>query len=380
MKGFGWAAAAAADHEAATAAASSRSRLRHFLDTYRGYVIPSFRIVEKMNRWFIFSAILIALSILGLAAVRINLSIDFEGGTLLAYPLRAEVTVDDIQATLAEAGVEQAEVQLVTDREGESVVIRTVSIPGDEGSPLREALADQAGVTVGDVSSETVGPTWGSEVSRTALRGLIIVLLLIGIYIAFRFQPAMALGAMVALVHDVVITGGIYALTAREVTPETVIAVLTILGFSLYDTVVIYDKIQENTESPALMARMSYADVVNLSLNQTIMRSVNTSLVVLLPIASLLLFGGDTLKDFAFAMFVGTTIGAYSSIFIAAPVLVLLRRRSADRAPSPVPRSARQAVVAAAAAEGAVAARTPASSPRPRPKGKGRPQPKRKRR
>jgi protein-export membrane protein SecD/preprotein translocase SecF subunit len=379
MKGFGLAAAAAMDHDAA-ADEAGRSMLRHFMDTYRGYIVPNFRIVERMKRWFIFSGVLIVLSLIGLAAVRINLSIDFEGGTLLTYPLRSEATVEDIQATLEDAGVERAEVQIVTDREGESVVIRGEAIPDEEGSTLRGSLAEQAGVALDDVSSETVGPTWGSEVSRTALRGLIVVLVLIGAYIAFRFQPAMALGAMIALVHDVVITGGIYALTAREVTPETVIAVLTILGFSLYDTVVIYDKIQENTESPALMARMSYADVVNLSLNQTLMRSVNTSLVVLLPIASLLLFGGDTLKDFAFAMFVGVTIGAYSSVFIAAPVLVLIRRRSADTSPSPVPRSSRQAVAAAAAAEGAVASVPPSGAPRPRPKGKRRPQPKRKRR
>ena len=134
----------------------------------------------------------------------------------------------------------------------------------------------------------------------------------------------MAIGAMVALVHDVIITAGIYALSGREVTPETVIAILTILGFSLYDTVVIYDKIKENTESPALTARLGYTGVVDLSLNQTLMRSVNTSLVVLLPILSLLLFGGDTLKDFAFAMFIGVATGAYSSIFVAAPVLTIV--------------------------------------------------------
>ena len=137
---------------------------------------------------------------------------------------------------------------------------------------------------------------------------------------------------MVALVHDVVITAGIYALVGRQVTPETVIAILTILGFSLYDTVVIYDKIKENTESAALTARLGYTGVVDMSLNQTVMRSVNTSLVVLLPILSLLLFGGDTLKDFAFAMFVGVAIGAYSSIFIAAPVLTIVHERQVRRA------------------------------------------------
>jgi preprotein translocase subunit SecF len=179
---------------------------------------------------------------------------------------------------------------------------------------------------------------------------------------------------MVALAHDLLITAGIYALTGREVTPETVIAILTILGFSLYDTVVIYDKIKENTESAALTARLGYVGVVDMSLNQTVMRSVNTSLVVLLPILSLLLFGGQTLKDFAFAMFVGVAIGAYSSIFIAAPVLTIIHERQVARGKTsqparPVRTPAAQPAIAAAddaAATGATAAM--ASRPRPKPK------------
>jgi preprotein translocase subunit SecF len=150
---------------------------------------------------------------------------------------------------------------------------------------------------------------------------------LVSLYISLRFEPKMAGGALVALLHDLIITAGIYALVGREVTPETVIAVLTILGYSLYDTVVIFDKVKENTESAALVARETYAGVANLSLNQTFMRSVNTSLVVLLPIGALLWFGGQTLKDFAFALFIGVATGAYSSIFVATPALVLLKER-----------------------------------------------------
>ena len=206
----------------------------------------------------------------------------------------------------------------------------------------------------------------------------------IGLYIAVRFRWEMAIGAMIALVHDVVITAGVYALTGREVTPETVIAILTILGFSLYDTVVIYDKIAENSDSPAMVARLGYDGVVNLSLNQMFMRSLNTSLVVLLPILSLLLFGGDTLKDFAFAMFVGVAIGAYSSIFIAAPLLVKLRRQPAAAARGRT-RPAPAAVAAATAASSdaaaiAATARQGAGSSRPSPKSKRRPPAKRKRR
>ncbi len=178
-----------------------------------------------------------------------------------------------------------------------------------------------------NVNIEDVGPTWGGEISRKAAIGLVVVLAAITLYITIRFELKMAIGAMIALVHDVLITVGVYALTGREVTPETVIAVLTILGYSLYDTVVIYDKIKENLETQSLVGRLGSDGVVDLSLNQVLMRSVNTSLVVLLPILSLLLFGGETLKDFAFAMFVGVAIGAYSSIFIAAPILAILKGR-----------------------------------------------------
>jgi preprotein translocase subunit SecF len=221
------------------------------------------------------------------------------------------------------------------------------------------------------------------------------VLAAISLYIAIRFEPKMAVGAMIALVHDVVITAGLYALVGREVTPETVIAILTILGFSLYDTVVIYDKIKENTESSALVSRLGYVGVVDLSLNQVLMRSVNTSLVVLLPILSLLLFGGDTLKDFAFAMFVGVAIGAYSSIYLAAPLLAVLKMREKRYQQMEARRLARsrggassgaeEAAVSATAStartsDAAARAATARTGSRPRPKSKRRPPAKRKRR
>jgi preprotein translocase subunit SecF len=195
------------------------------------------------------------------------------------------------------------------------------------GDQLRAALARTAGISVNEISEQDVGPTWGSTISRKMFTGLVIFLILVTLYITLRFELKMAAGALAAMVHDIVITAGIYALVGREVTPETVIAFLTILGYSLYDTVVIYDKIKENAESAAAVARDTYSGVVNNSLNQVFMRSVNTSLVVLLPIGALLFFGGDTLKDFAFALFVGVVTGAYSSIFIAAPVLALVKER-----------------------------------------------------
>ena len=303
--------------------------VRHALDTYRGHTIPHVRWVELRNRWFAISGLLVAVSLAGLLFGDLNFSIDFEGGARITYTFARPVDAEQVQATLEEQGIDGAEVQIVND---EAVSIRTPSLTGEgisESEVIRRELAEQAGIEPVEVNIEDVGPTWGGEISRKAAIGLVIVLAAIMGYITLRFELKMAIGAIIALIHDVVITVGVYALTGREVTPETVIAVLTILGFSLYDTVVIYDKIKENLETQSLVGRLGSDGTIDLSLNQVLMRSVNTSLVVLLPILSLLLFGGETLKDFAFAMFIGTAIGVYSSIFLAAPLLAVLKKREA---------------------------------------------------
>jgi preprotein translocase subunit SecF len=358
----------------------------HVMETYRGHTIPHFRFTERRNVWFGISGVLVALSLVGLFWRGLNYSIDFEGGAQINFALNSDATTEQITATMADAGRPDAEVQIVS---GDQVSIRTESLAA-EGSTdeLVSALAKEAGITIDEVNVQDIGPTWGKEISRKAFTGLLMVLLAISLYIAFRFEPKMALGAMIALVHDVLITAGIYALTGREVTPETVIAILTILGYSLYDTVVIYDKIKENTESSALTSRLGYSGVVDLSLNQTLMRSVNTSLVVLLPIVSLLLFGGATLKNFAFAMFIGVAIGAYSSIFIAAPVLTILKGREKRVQQMEARRTVRdRAAVSAGASTAAtsdaaarsITAKTSGPS-RPASKSKKRPPAKRKRR
>jgi preprotein translocase subunit SecF len=227
----------------------------------------------------------------------------------------SETNEDDVIAALADvAGVSPADVKVK-------------EISGKEQQRLLQALADQAGTDLAQVNRQDVGPTWGGQISSKAVKGLIIFLILVTIYIAFRFEWKMAVAAQTALLHDLLITAGIYALVGRVVSPATVIAILTILGYSLYDTVVIFDKVKENTESQSMVAREGYSGVVNISLNQVLMRSVNTSLVVLLPILSLLLIGGSTLKDFAFALFVGVASGTYSSIFMASPMLALLKER-----------------------------------------------------
>jgi preprotein translocase subunit SecF len=376
--------------------------VRRAFDTFRGYRHPEFNIIQRRRRWFVLSGSAILVSIIALVFLGLNYSIDFTGGTLIEYRLSNDVTVEQVRDLLGQDPYarESAEVQIVG---GDQVSIRTsalTDLTSGERTQLFEALAEQAGISPDDISAQVVGPTWGEQISRQALIGLVVVLLAITLYITLRFEWKMAIGAMVAMVHDVLITAGVYALTGREVSPPTVIAILTILGFSLYDTVVIFDKVKENTESTALLGKDTYEGVANYSMNQVLMRSVNTSLVVVLPILSLLLFGGDTLKDFAFAMLVGVVTGAYSSIFVATPILVVLKEREpkyqqlrarlesrqGDRrlraVPTPVRETAEEEPEAAPAAVAAAGGsqRTGQTSSRPRPKSKRRPPAKRRRR
>lgn len=380
--------------------------LRRAFDTFRGYRHPEFQIMQRRRRWFILSGTVIAISIIALIFRGLNYSIDFTGGSLIEYRPATEVTVEQVRDLLSQDPYDRgdAEVQIVG---GDQVSIRTTALTdlsASERTQLFDELAEQGGIGPNDISAQVVGPTWGEQISRQALIGLVIVLLAISVYITFRFEWKMAIGAMAAMVHDVVITAGVYALTGREVSPPTVIAILTILGFSLYDTVVIFDKVKENTESTALLGKDTYEGVANTSMNQVLMRSINTSLVVILPILSLLLFGGVTLKDFAFAMLIGVVTGAYSSIFIATPILVILKEREpryqqlrarlegrrGDRRLLAVPtpaedvaqeeREAAPAAVAAGAGSRNQGRGGQASSSRPRPKSKRRPPAKRRRR
>jgi preprotein translocase subunit SecF len=298
-------------------------RLREAFALFRGQREFHVDVIGRRRTWFILSGALILLSLGGLFVRQLNLGIDFHGGAILQYENGTGVTADDVRETLARFDREDAVVQLVG---GGEVDIRTESL-GEDRAELLEGLARQAGIQSSDISVEDIGPRWGEQISSKALQGLLIFLGVVSIYISLRFEWKMAVGALVALAHDLVITAGVYALVGREVTPETVIAILTILGYSLYDTVVIYDKVKENTESVALVARETYSGAVNVSLNQVMMRSVNTSLVTLFPIGTLLFLGGDTLKNFAFALFIGVLVGTYSSIFVAAPVLAVLKER-----------------------------------------------------
>src|SRR5206468_6540610 len=203
--------------------------------------------------------------------------------------------------------------------------------PNEEGA-VTDALAKYGGVQRTDVSVSTVGPTFGDQVRNNAVKALIVFFVLIAIYLSIRFEIKMAAAAIVAVVHDIIVTVGVYAVTGFEVTPATVVAFLTILGFSLYDTVVVFDKVKDNQARLGTVRGDTYSTMVNRSLNQVLMRSINTSIVALLPVASLLfvgtyVFGGLALRDFALALFVGLLTGAYSSIFVATPILAWLKER-----------------------------------------------------
>ena len=297
--------------------------LRRGLALFRGQREFHLDIIGRRRVWFALSGAFLLASLVGLLVLNLNLSIDFRGGALLSYENRAGATTEEIRSQLDELGRGDAVIQLV---EGDRVTVRTETL-GEDRTEVLSALAEQVGIQPSSISVEDIGPKWGQQISAKALQGLIIFLVVVSIYISFRFEWKMAGAALAALFHDLIITAGVYALLGREVTPETVIAILTILGYSLYDTVVIFDKIKENADSLSLVSRETYSGVVNISLNQVLMRSLNTSVTSLLPIGALMLFGGETLKNFAFALFVGMIAGTYSSIFVAAPVLGLLKER-----------------------------------------------------
>jgi preprotein translocase subunit SecF len=278
---------------------------------------------RRRRIWFLISGAAALISAFALLGPGLNLGIDFRGGALLTYANETGASVEEIRGVLEEAGQPGAIVQFTGENR---VRVRTEPLGAGRAEVL-EPLAAESGIEPFAISVEDVGPKWGQQISVKALQGLIIFLIAVTIYISFRFEWKMAIGGLAALFHDLIITAGAYALLGLEVTPETVIAILTILGYSLYDTVVIFDKIKENTASLALVSRETYAGTVNISLNQVLMRSFNTTLTTMFPVGALLLFGGETLQSFALALFIGLFLGAYSSVFVAAPLVALLKER-----------------------------------------------------
>jgi preprotein translocase subunit SecF len=288
----------------------------------------SYDIVGRRRLWFTISGVLVLISLVSLVVPGLNFGIDFKGGAVFRVQPTHAVTEAQVRGAVGPV----AEVVQVTEDNPVQVIVQTEVVPQPEVARIRTELAKVAGVQVNAVSTSTVGSKWGSTVSRKAVIALLAFLVAVTLYVSLRMEFKMAVAALVALLHDLIITAGIYALARFEVTPATVIALLTILGYSLYDTVVVFDKVRENTGSLTAMSRTTYSQATNLAVNQTMMRSLNTSLASLLPILGLLLvgsylLGAETLKDLALALFVGVAAGAYSSIFIAPPLVAMWKEK-----------------------------------------------------
>ncbi len=284
--------------------------------------------IGRRRLWFGFSTAVIALSLAALAVKGLNLGIDFEGGTQITFRTSEPTSLETVREQAARIGQANAVIQ----GRGESVdgnytnfQIRTESLAIGEQNSLQQDLAQAVGATA--FGAKNVSESFGRQIANSALFAIFVSLFLIVVYISFRFQWKYSVGVLVALAHDLVITVGIYALTGREVSTATVAAILTVLGYSIYDTIIVFDRIRENVP---LMRRASFRVIGNISLWEVLPRSLATSFITLLPIGALYVFGGDTLKDFAFALLVGIGSGAYSSIFLAAPLLAALKEREPD--------------------------------------------------
>jgi SecD/SecF fusion protein len=283
------------------------------------------------SRWFFsMSGAILLIGGIAFATKQLNLGIDFESGTRITAGLERSADVEDIRTALGDAGIEgadSAEVQEVSNEElGDNGVQINAKIPPEQADEVRPLLEREFGITSGGESyqSTTIGPTFGEQVARAAVVAIIFSLLVISIYVAIRFEAKYAIPVLIALLHDVLITGGVYSLVGREVTSGTVAAFLTILGYSMYDTIIVFDRIRENVPR---MPRAAFSQIVNRSMSEVLTRSLITGLSTVFLIGVLLVFGGETLKDFAFAMMVGVASGTYSSIFIASPVLTQWKER-----------------------------------------------------
>jgi preprotein translocase subunit SecF len=289
----------------------------------------SFNFIGNRRRWYSISAIFILASIAALAIQGLHLGIEFKGGS--SYTVnKSGISVEQARASVADVGIEG---EIIVQKIGDSKVrIQTGALTSEQSKAVELALTQAFNVEIESIDTQIVGPSWGKEITKKALYGLFAFLIVIMLFLAMAFEPKMAIAAIVAVVHDVFITVGIYALVGFDVTPATIIGFLTILGYSLYDTVVVFDKVRENTKSVAAVGKYTYSQAANLAVNQTIVRSANTSLIALLPVGSILfvgagLLGAGTLKDLSLALFIGLAVGTYSSIFIAPPFLASLREK-----------------------------------------------------
>jgi preprotein translocase subunit SecF len=360
-------------------------------DLYTGK--RSIPFIEKRRRWYAISAVMMVVALLGLGIQKLNLGLEFTGGS--EFRVAAGSNIENYESRVRDAVGEVApgESANVTKLGTSSSTIRvqTEELNDAQNDALRTALAKEFDVATDQVSASFVGPSWGQSVSQQALKALVVFLILTFLVMAVYFRTwKMSVAAMVALLHDMVFTVGIYALTGFEVSPATMIGFLTVLSYSLYDTVVVFDKVRENTQDAFGNKRSTYADAANLAVNQTVVRSINTTVVALLPIAAVLamgftLIGPGTLLDLSLVLFIGMAVGAYSSIFLATPLLVTMRAKdpavqaldkaatkyqarqakreaAAPEAPETAPETAVEDEEAAEAGEGATSPREPVTA------------------
>ena len=293
---------------------------------YRGE--KSYDFVGRRRLWFAISGVIMLVAILGLGVRGLNESIEFKGGNVFEFQANGH-SVGDARSVVTNLGFSDP---IVTQNSSHKVRVQTEPLNTDDTTKIENGLASKFGLPNSGVTTQQVGPTWGKQITRKAITSLIVFMVLVVGFISVRFEFKMAIAAIIALIHDLLITVGVYAVLGFQVSPATVIGLLTILGYSLYDTVVVFDKVRENTAGIAGGNRSTYSQAANLAVNQTLVRSINTSVIALLPVAGILfigslLLGAGTLKDLSLALFVGLAAGTYSSIFIATPLLAMMKER-----------------------------------------------------
>jgi preprotein translocase subunit SecF len=309
-------------------ASTARAFLRRL---YRGETNMDF--IGQRKRWYLASAVIILICLASIVFRGFNFGIEFAGGNQYLVPKKAGTTLEQMRGAVEGAGVTVSSSQIAGTGSSQTYVIRTERLDNQQQdnaqvAKVTTALARAGHVSEKEINNQEVSSSWGSEVTRQAIIALLVFLVAVSIFMGIRFRDLKASGAAVlALFHDLILTAGVYALVHFEVTPGTVVGLLTILGYSLYDTVVVFDKVDENTRGILGTTRYSYAEAANMAVNQTLMRSINTSLIGLLPVAGLLFIGAGilgvgTLEDLALVLFVGMLTGAYSSLFLATPWLV----------------------------------------------------------
>lgn len=306
------------------------------------YGKTNYKFTQKRRRWYIVSSIVILIGVITLSVRGLNFGIEFKGGTSWQVTDSA-LTVAKAKSAISPIGLKQAVIVSLGSNKNTTIEVQadlSQYQPNERSiieNKVTSDLAKAAAISTSKVSLNDVGPTWGGEITSKAIRALIGFFIAISLYITIRFEVKMALAALVAVVHDILVTIGIYAITGFDVTPATVIALLTILGYSLYDTIVVFDRVKENVKGLVDSGKMRYSDCVDYSMNQVLMRSINTSIIAIIPILSILVIGAEilgasTLQQFGLALFIGLTTGAYSSLFIASPLLASLKEREAKYA------------------------------------------------